>query len=192
MRTYFTVPNILSASRIAIFPLLIYFALTQQKSPFSWLLLFSLVTDVADGYIARRFNMITPFGSRLDSWGDACNYIAALTGIINLCWHDVVMHAFGFIIIFGLYFLQMGVMLLRYKKLIGMHLYISKITGYVHGFFILFWFLFSFNEWLFALAVCIACYAFIEEMILTVMLKRPDSDLKSVYHVFKYRKDLLK
>lgn len=192
MKSYFTIPNILSASRIAVFPLLLFFAFTYQKEYFSYLLLFSLITDVADGYIARRFNMITEFGSRLDSWGDACNYIAALTGIVFLCWNDVTTHAYGFAVIFGLYFIQMGVMLWRFRKLIGMHLYISKITGYVHGFFILYWFLFSFNEYLFALAVGIACYAFIEEMIVTLLLKTPGSDLKSAYHVIKNRKDLWK
>ena len=37
-------------------------------------LMLSLASDIADGQIARRFNLATELGSRLDSWADLLTY----------------------------------------------------------------------------------------------------------------------
>ncbi len=190
MSRYLNIPNILSALRILAFPVLLYFAITGQRNLFAWLFLISLITDIADGFIARRFNMITEFGSRLDSIGDLCNYIAALFGIIFLCRADVSAHYLWFIVLFVLYFSGFAIMLLKFKRLIGMHLYSSKITGYVQGIFLLSWFLFGFNDTFFYIAMLTGYFAFTEEIILILLLRKPDHDLKSLYHVVKNRKDL--
>jgi CDP-diacylglycerol--glycerol-3-phosphate 3-phosphatidyltransferase len=163
-----------------------------EREIFAWLFFISLVTDLADGFIARRFNMVTEFGSKLDSLGDLGNYIAALYGIISLCWLDVVDHYLWFVVLFSLYFIGLFQMLLKFRRLIGMHLYISKITGYVHGFFLMTWFLFGFNSIIFYLAMIIGIYAFLEEIILVTILKTADHDLKSLYWVIRNRKDLLR
>ncbi len=191
MKKYFTVPNLLSASRLFMFPFLLYFAYNENRSFFTWLFIFSLFTDIADGFIARRFNIQTEFGSKLDSWGDLTNYVAVLYGIWQLCWTDFTNHLFGFVLLFSLYFLGTLLMLLKFKKLIGMHLYISKATGYVHVFFVCAWLLFGFNNTIYYIAICIGLYSLIEEIMLTVLLKKPGQNLKSLYWVMRNRKDLL-
>jgi cardiolipin synthase len=191
MGKYINVPNVLSASRILLFPVLLWLAWTGQDKVFAWLFFFSLFTDFADGIIARRFNMITQFGSRLDSWGDLCNYIAAFFGIILLHPTDVKDHATGFLVLFVLYIIAPVIMLIKFSRVqIGMHLYISKITGYVHGFFLLSWMFFGLSEMFYILAMAIGYYAFTEEIAVVLLLKKPDHDLKSFYWVLKHRKDL--
>jgi cardiolipin synthase len=192
MKKYLNVPNVLSASRILLFPVLIWMAYERKDQVFAWLFLFSLITDLADGIIARRFNLITAFGSRLDSIGDLCNYAAALAGIFFIFWSDVQAHALGFTVLFGLYFLQLFIMLLKFRKMIGMHLYVSKFTGYVHGIFLLSWFFFGFNEIFYTAVLITGIYSFSEEIALTLLLKKPDQDLKSLYWVIRNRKDLWK
>jgi phosphatidylglycerophosphate synthase len=192
MRKYISVPNALSALRLLMFPFLLYFAYSGQREYFAWLFLASLISDLLDGFIARRFNMVTEFGSKLDSWGDLCNYIAALYGIMSLYWADVANHATGFSILFGLYFIGMFVMLIKFRRLIGMHLYMSKATGYVHGFFLLTWFLFGFNNMIYYSALLVGIYTFTEELILVLLLRKPDHDLKGLYWVVRDRKDLWK
>ena len=70
-----TIPNALSFYRLAMFPLILYFILSGRESLFALFLVINLVTDVADGIIARRLNMVTEFGAKLDSIADDFTYL---------------------------------------------------------------------------------------------------------------------
>ena len=62
------IPNILSASRIALcLPLLLVDAMTL---PFWVLYLIAGLTDILDGFLARRWGVEGKFGARLDSLAD--------------------------------------------------------------------------------------------------------------------------
>ena len=62
------IPNILSASRIALcLPLLLADAMTV---PFWILYLIAGLTDILDGFLARRWGVESKFGARLDSLAD--------------------------------------------------------------------------------------------------------------------------
>ena len=62
------IPNILSASRIALcLPLLLVDAMTV---PFWILYLIAGLTDMLDGFLARRWGVESKFGARLDSLAD--------------------------------------------------------------------------------------------------------------------------
>ena len=62
------IPNILSASRIALcLPLLLVDAMTM---PFWVLYLIAGTTDMLDGFLARRWGVESKFGARLDSLAD--------------------------------------------------------------------------------------------------------------------------
>lgn len=80
-RKLLTIPNILSFYRIFSFPLFLYFAIGHEERVFVVLLIINLITDILDGFIARKFNMQTEFGARLDSIADVGTYILAVIGI---------------------------------------------------------------------------------------------------------------
>ena len=62
------IPNILSASRIALcLPLLLVDAMTV---PFWVLYVIGGTTDMLDGFLARLWGVESKFGARLDSWAD--------------------------------------------------------------------------------------------------------------------------
>ena len=62
------IPNLLSASRFVLcLPLCWAEALTH---PFWMLYLLIGVTDILDGFLARRWNAASTFGAKLDSWAD--------------------------------------------------------------------------------------------------------------------------
>ncbi len=66
----FYVPNLLSILRIFLIPLALYY-LDQGSFFYSILLVFIIIiTDLLDGLIARRFNLITNIGSILDPIAD--------------------------------------------------------------------------------------------------------------------------
>ena len=69
------IPNILSASRIALcLPLLLVGAMTL---PFWVLYLIAGLTDILDGFLARRWGVESNFGARLDSLADFVFVLAA-------------------------------------------------------------------------------------------------------------------
>ncbi|HTO68764.1 MAG TPA: lysyl oxidase family protein [Myxococcota bacterium] len=69
-------PNLLSGLRIALVPVLLWLAYTGHPTAFLFTFAFSLCTDVADGFFARRFHADSQLGARLDSWGDLLTYAA--------------------------------------------------------------------------------------------------------------------
>lgn len=66
-----TIPNVLSFFRLCLIPLFVWLYCIRQN--FFWtaaVLALSGLTDVADGYIARRFNMVSALGKILDPVAD--------------------------------------------------------------------------------------------------------------------------
>ena len=69
-----SIPNILSYIRLLLIPLFLYISFTAQTRYDYYLaaciVLLSGLTDFADGFIARKFHMITDFGKGLDPVAD--------------------------------------------------------------------------------------------------------------------------
>ncbi len=66
-----SVPNLLSAFRLLLIPLILWLYSVRQE--YYWavaLLVLSGVTDIADGYIARKYDMVTDLGKVLDPIAD--------------------------------------------------------------------------------------------------------------------------
>ena len=62
----FTIPNLLSFLRLCMIPLIIWLYCSQNNYALTAVVLvLSGVTDTIDGFIARRFNMVTDLGKPL-------------------------------------------------------------------------------------------------------------------------------
>ncbi len=73
------IPNILTTLRLAIIPVFAYFMLNSESFTVPLLLfLLSGVTDIVDGWIARRFDMITDVGSVYDPLVDKLMQITSV------------------------------------------------------------------------------------------------------------------
>ena len=76
LKTQLNVPNTLSLIRLLLIPVFAVLYLSadrQDVSQHRWsasVLLFSGMTDIADGIIARRFGLVTPLGKLLDPLAD--------------------------------------------------------------------------------------------------------------------------
>ena len=79
-----TIPNILSFFRIALIPVIIwvYCGLEMPLLALA-LILLSGLTDIIDGYIARKYNMITDFGKSIDPIADKMTQIAVLICLVT-------------------------------------------------------------------------------------------------------------
>ena len=67
----FTIPNLLSFLRLCMIPLIIWLYCAQKNYVLTAVVLvLSGITDTIDGFIARRFNMVTDIGKALDPIAD--------------------------------------------------------------------------------------------------------------------------
>lgn len=71
-----TIPNLISILRIIIIPFFIYYFLNHNIVVAATLIVFSGLTDMLDGLIARKFNQITELGKMLDPFADKLTQIA--------------------------------------------------------------------------------------------------------------------
>ena len=78
-RSVFNLPNLLSLLRLAMIPLLLWLYLDREAYLLTAaVLVLSGATDVVDGIIARRYDLITDLGKALDPIADKLTQIAML------------------------------------------------------------------------------------------------------------------
>ena len=66
----YTIPNILTFSRLAVAPFIGYFIVNQNHVLALSLFAYASVTDLVDGWIARKFNQQTVVGTVVDPMAD--------------------------------------------------------------------------------------------------------------------------
>lgn len=121
-------PNVFTATRIALMPVVIGVAFAGSRRWFVGLLAVALITDIIDGFLARRLNAHTDFGRKLDSIAD---YVALFTGLagIALLWPDVLRREWlWFAAVMGSFFLAMLYCFIRLGRAPCYHTYASKFT----------------------------------------------------------------
>ena len=79
-----TIPNILSFFRLSLIPVIVWLYVFEQSPRWTTVvILLSGITDVADGFIARKFNMVSDFGKMLDPIADKLTQIAILFCLVT-------------------------------------------------------------------------------------------------------------
>ena len=79
-----TIPNILSFFRLCLIPVIVWLYLGLQNYLWSAVLVvLSGVTDVLDGIIARKFNMISDIGKVLDPFADKATQMTMMLLLIT-------------------------------------------------------------------------------------------------------------
>lgn len=93
-----TIPNLLSLVRIVLIPVIVWLY-SYEKNYYAAIgvIVLSGATDIIDGWIARRFNMISDFGKALDPLADKLTQAALL-----LCLLSKYKLMRGLIVVFGL------------------------------------------------------------------------------------------
>ena len=80
----FTIPNILSVVRLCMIPIIVWLYCVKKEYIMTTVVLtLSGLTDVVDGFIARRFNMISEVGKALDPIADKLTQIATLICLVT-------------------------------------------------------------------------------------------------------------
>ncbi|MFZ5766748.1 MAG: CDP-alcohol phosphatidyltransferase family protein [Thermodesulfobacteriota bacterium] len=181
------IANILSASRLVIAPLLLFFAWSGWRGLFLAFGIIALVTDCLDGYLARRLNLTSELGARLDSWGDLAIYMAVPLSVWWL-WPEIIHREAAFIVacltgfavpvLFGF-----G----KFGRLTSYHTWGAKLSAVLlsTSILVLIW---NGPSWPFRLATAIFLLAELEEVLITLLLPKWRADVPSVLVVLRERR----
>lgn len=100
-------PNKLTVARVILIPFFVFFLLFDPSNDvFKWtalaIFIIASLTDMLDGKIARKYNLITDFGKFMDPLADKLLVCSAMIGLIELdripAWIVIVIIAREFII----------------------------------------------------------------------------------------------
>jgi cardiolipin synthase (CMP-forming) len=181
-------PNLVSFIRVLMAPVLFYFALTQQPYWFLGVLMFTVFTDVLDGFLARTLNQITEMGSHLDSWGDFVIY-STMAICAWLLWPDIIQREKAYFIIIVLSFtLPVLIGFIKFHTFTSYHTWSVKVAVVIT--IVSYILLFSgLLEWPFRMAALFCLYAAIEEIAITLLLRHEHVDIKTVWRAVKYNRE---
>lgn len=169
-------PNAITLLRLIFSPALLLL------EPFSnrFLLLYALLglSDMLDGFLARRWNVSSRFGARLDSAADFlfCGVLLYLL-FSSLCWPLWALIWIGGIVLLRL--ASLVVFYARFSQFAFMHSYANKVTGFLLLLFPLF-LRFIGQDWTMLILCSTASISAIEEFLISLTSNEFDLNRKSI------------
>lgn len=186
LKTGFYIVNAITLYRLLAAPFLLFLVIDHQLVWFKWMLALSFLTDAIDGFLARRWGVVTELGSQLDSIADDLTVLMAIIGMVVFRLNFVMSQLSWIILLTGLYLLQLVLALIRYRKTTSFHTYLAKGAAVMQGVFLtLLFFLSQPSVTLFYAAALVTLLDLLEEILLVLMLPVWQSDVKGLYWVKK-------
>ena len=180
------IPSLVSGLRLALAPVLLALAWSGRSGLFLACLIASLVTDAADGLLARRLNQATSLGAKLDSWGD---FVTALALPFCGWWlrpdavrQEALYLAAGICVYLG----AVVVGFCKFRRLTSYHTWGAKLSSILFGAAVLGFFAGG-PSWGLRLAMPIVVLASLEEIVITVTLPELQANVPSLWHALRIR-----
>ncbi|NTV14646.1 MAG: CDP-alcohol phosphatidyltransferase family protein [Desulfobulbaceae bacterium] len=181
----FNAPNALSLYRIAAAPVILYGIFSGHRMLFAWLIIISLGTDALDGFIARHWKLETAIGVKFDSIGDLATDFLTLFGLLVFEQPFVRSHILPISLLFGFYLVSQVLSLLRFHRLVSLHLYTSKLTNILLAVFFTAYFLVTYVPALFYAMIVVGILGAIEEIAVLCFLREHRENARGLYWVLK-------
>lgn len=131
-KKWLTVPNLLSVFRIVLIPVFVLVFLESESDTIAFwpiaVLVLSGLTDLCDGFIARKFNQVSDVGKMLDPAADKLTQ-AAVIACLSIRFPSLLI----LLIIYVVKELSMligGVVLLKYKKQVPAAKWYGKVSTF--------------------------------------------------------------
>ena len=182
------VPNAISFYRLVTFPVILLLGIYGYEQLFVILLCINLVSDIFDGFIARKFNLTTRFGAALDNLADIGTYLLALYGVFTFRWSEIQPHAWFLYLFLAIFLLSYLVAFIRLGKIPGLHLYSAVSAGYVQGTFFFVLFVWGFNLLFYYIAIGWGIIAYTEKILVLLRLDDIRPGVKGLYWLMKEQK----
>jgi len=180
------IPNVLSLFRIAAAPFLLLVSYNGEETLFYLLFALMLVSDVLDGYLARKLHQCSRIGTKLDSIGDFLTYISIPFATWWL-WPEIIRAETPYLVsALIIYLLPSVVAFAKFRQMVAYHTWITKITAVVMSLGIIL-LLFTKENTLFHIAVYVLAVEAAENLLITFALAKPRTNVRSLWHVLRLR-----
>lgn len=171
-------PNMISIARIAI-SVIIFFTFNHTKL-FIVLYLLCGISDVLDGYIARKTNTQSITGARIDSAADFLFTIVIFAYFIDKCGDILLQYWMLPVIVAGIRIINIIIAVLRYHTITILHTYGNKLTG-LFLFFLPIVYSLTDNSLYLWIVFAIALLSSLEEMLIHVISKTLDVNRPGIW-----------
>jgi len=178
-------PNFISLFRLLGAPVLLFLAIDGNESPFRWLLVMCLISDIVDGLIARGLKITSKIGALLDSTADILVSAITTFAVFKFRSQFVSEHYLPVLVIIGLYVLAVAGAFCRYGRLASFHTIACRVAAYAQGIFVVLLLFRGYEPSLFYLMIGISAAAYIEELILLWFLPTWSTDVGGLYWVLR-------
>lgn len=119
------IPNILTVLRFLFIPIILYFIFTGNYILGFIFFTISGITDILDGFIARRFNLISNFGKLMDPLADKLTQISVLATLVAV---EIIPVWILFIVIFKELIMVIGASFLYGKDVVVYSKWYGKLA----------------------------------------------------------------
>ena len=179
----FPIANLLSFLRLLLVPVLVFFALEGAPYWFLGVLAASLVSDVLDGYLARKLNQVSDFGAKLDSWGDSLTYASMIFGLYQL-WPSIFTDQQAYLLSATLSFIiPLVAALVKFGEYPSYHTWGAKVAAILIAPAYYMLILLDADTW-FRLVILFYLLVASEEILITIILKSPATNVGSAWRLF--------
>lgn len=176
MKTH--LPNILSISRIFCSIGLLF--IFDDSNLFIFLYIVAGITDVLDGMIARKLELVSALGAKLDSIGDFFFFIVTTIYLFDNHYDLLTPLLFPILSILAIRILSIIIGMVKWKKLIMIHTVANKTSGLVV--FLLPIFLWLTFDWFMYIALGLAAASALEEIaIISIFRTNISLDRRSIF-----------
>lgn len=170
-------PNFISLIRIIGTTVLIF---TEPFSSIFFIVYFICgLSDVLDGYLARKFKLCSKFGAILDSVADTFFIIVILMKVLPSLKLELWM-LLWIVLIFIIKVLSLIIGFLRFNEVAFLHTYANKLAG-----IILFLTPLIYSILGISICICIVCgistFSALEEIIINIIAKELNLNIKSIF-----------
>jgi phosphatidylglycerophosphate synthase len=180
--------NGITLYRVLAVPLLLFLIFTNRPDLFKWLLAISFFTDAIDGFLARKYKVVSVMGAKLDSLGDDLTVVAGVIGLFVFKRDFISQEYIWLLLLLILFVIQVISALSRYGAFTSFHTYLAKLAAVFQGvFLILSFFTPEPILLLFYMAVVVTALDLLEEIVLTFMLRQWKANVKGIYWVLKQK-----
>jgi cardiolipin synthase len=172
-------------ARLCAAAILLATLILRRVEIFQWVFLACLLSDIADGLIARTFELTSALGARLDSLADLATTMIGTLGVVVFQQPFLCHHASGLLLVIGFYAAEVLASFWRYGKVSSFHTFLARVAAVMGGTFVMTLFVFGYHAWLYELAVVAYILALSEEMLLIYLLPHWRSDVRGLYWVLR-------
>lgn len=165
-------------------PVLLLLAWFQAGQIFIIVLALAYVSDAVDGPIARRFGQESPIGPGLDTWADVAIYLSVPLGAWWL-WPELFMREIlYFVIIIASIIFPLLAGLARFRRTTSYHTWLTETAAVCTSVSSLLLFA-DITPWPFRVSSVLCLAAGMEEILITMYIREPVSNVLSLWHVIR-------